>query len=133
MQDTKNGRTHSVPLSPLAMQLIEEAQPHERNGFLLPNTKGVAMSKTILPKAMSRLDWQDSPVTPHDLRRTALTGISRLGFNRLVQDKIANHVDNSIGGIYDRHDYMEEKRRALEMLCSCVQPRTYLQIKYKSL
>lgn len=112
--DTKNGRTHSVPLSPLAMQLIEEAQPHKRNGLLLPNTKGAVMAKTILPKAMTRLDWPELPATPHDLRRTTITEISRLGFNRLTQDKIANHIDKSIGGIYDRHDYMKEKRQALE-------------------
>lgn len=114
MQNTKNGKAHSVPLSELALQVIEEAKPHQRNRLLLPNTKGAVMGKSILSRAFARLDWPDLPATPHDLRRTAITEISRLGFNRLVQDKIANHVDNSIGGIYDRHDYMKEKRQALD-------------------
>ena len=111
--DTKNGLTHIVPLSPLAMQLIEEAQPHKRNGLLLPNTKGALMAKSILPKAMTRLDWQDLAATPHDLRRTATTQISLLKFNRLIQNKITNHVDKSIADIYDQNDYEKEKRQAL--------------------
>jgi integrase len=52
--------------------------------------------------------------TPHDLRRTAATIISELGFNRLVVDKILNHKDRTVGGIYDRHTYDAEKRQALE-------------------
>ena len=97
-----------------APQVIEEARPHQRNSLLFPNTKGKVTGKSILPKAMSRLDWPELPATAHDLRRTAITEISKLGFNRLVQDRIANHVDNSVGGIYDRHDYMKEKRQALD-------------------
>ena len=112
--DPKNSRTHLVPLSEMALQVIEEAQPHIRNGLLLPNTKGVIMGKSILPKALERLKWPESPATPHDLRRTLTTGISRLGFNRFIQDRVTNHTDNSIGGVYDRYDYMKEKRQALD-------------------
>jgi len=114
MEDTKNGRAHEVPLSPLAMEILEQVRPHSRNDLLFPNGRDAVMHDAILPKCMQRMPWPDLPATPHDLRRTAITGISKLGFNRLVQDKIANHVDRSIGGIYDRHDYMAEKRQALE-------------------
>ena len=114
MEDTKNGRAHEVPLSPMALEIIEQARPHSRNGILFPNLKGEIMAGGILPRAMSRMDWPDKPATPHDLRRTCITGISKLGFNRMVQDKVANHIDKTVGGIYDRHDYMPEKRAALD-------------------
>lgn len=52
--------------------------------------------------------------TPHDLRRTAATIISELGFNRLIVDKILNHKDLIVGGIYGRHSYDNEKREALQ-------------------
>lgn len=39
---------------------------------------------------------------------------SELGFNRLVVDKILNHKDRTVGGIYDQHTYDAEKRQALE-------------------
>ncbi len=114
MEDTKNGRKHEVPLSPMALEVISQARLFSRNGLLFPNTKDAATHHSTLSQYMKRIDWPKERATPHDLRRTAITGISKLGFNRLVQDKIANHVDNSIGGVYDRHDYMKEKRQALE-------------------
>ena len=55
--------------------------------------------------------------TPHDLRRTAATGMARLGVTRLVIDKVLNHVSadrSTIAGVYDRHAYEGEKRCALE-------------------
>ncbi len=112
---TKNGLPHSVPLCPMALDLIDTAKPYSVNGLLFPNTKGGVMESQILSKVMERIAWDstDRP-TPHDLRRTFTTGISKLGFNRLIQDKVTNHKDNSVGGIYDRNDYQKEKRQALE-------------------
>lgn len=114
IENTKNGRTHLVPLSPMALEIIEQARPYSRNGLLFPNSKNEIMHSSTLPQCMNRLRWPDQPATPHDLRRTCITGISKLGFNRLVQDKVSNHIDSTIGGVYDRHDYMPEKRAALD-------------------
>ena len=112
---TKNGLPHTVPLCPMALDLIDTAKPYSVNGLLFPNTKGDVMESQIISKVMERIAWDstDRP-TPHDLRRTFTTGISKLGFNRLIQDKVTNHKDNSVGGIYDRNDYQKEKRQALE-------------------
>jgi integrase len=55
--------------------------------------------------------------TPHDLRRTCASNLAALGFSRVVQDKVLNHVAkdrSSIAGVYDRHAYAVEKRQALE-------------------
>ena len=116
MDDTKNGKAHAIPLSELALEVIKEAKPYRNNGYLFPGAKkdSTMIGINTLPRAMKRMEWPELPATAHDLRRTAITEISRLGFNRLVQDKIANHVDNSIGGVYDRHDYMKEKQQALD-------------------
>ena len=43
--------------------------------------------------------------------------MGELGFSRLIQDKVLNHVttdNSSISGVYDRYSYMREKREALE-------------------
>lgn len=53
----------------------------------------------------------------HDLRRTLATGLQRFGVSREVTEAVLNHVSGSISGIarvYQRHDYKEEKRAALE-------------------
>jgi integrase len=57
---------------------------------------------------------QEDRPTVHDIRRTVGTMLGKLGFNRLVQDKVLNHKDRGVGGIYDRHSYDREKRAALE-------------------
>jgi integrase len=48
--------------------------------------------------------------TSHDLRRTVGTGMEKLGCSRVVQDRILNHVDSSISGIYDQHGYDDEAK-----------------------
>ncbi|MBF0448792.1 MAG: tyrosine-type recombinase/integrase [Magnetococcales bacterium] len=52
--------------------------------------------------------------TPHDLRRTAASHMTKMGISRLVVSKILNHVDSSVTAIYDRHSYDKEKRHAMD-------------------
>ena len=47
-------------------------------------------------------------------QRADATLITELEFNRLVVDKLLNHKDQMVGGVYDRHSYDKEKRQALE-------------------
>ena len=54
--------------------------------------------------------------TPHDLRRTALTAIARLKFGRDAMDRIANHKEDGVTDVYDRHGYAEEDRKIMEAL-----------------
>ncbi|MEE8587264.1 MAG: tyrosine-type recombinase/integrase [Acidobacteriota bacterium] len=53
--------------------------------------------------------------TPHDLRRTAASGMAALGTPRDTLSKILNHksADGSVTAIYDRYDREAEMRRAL--------------------
>jgi hypothetical protein len=47
----------------------------------------------------------------------ARSGMARLGINLPVIEKVLNHSSGSFGGIvgvYQRHDFADEKRRALE-------------------
>ncbi|MBM4345178.1 MAG: tyrosine-type recombinase/integrase [Deltaproteobacteria bacterium] len=52
--------------------------------------------------------------SPHDLRRTAASHMTGMGFSRLVVSKILNHVERGVTAVYDRHSYDREKREALE-------------------
>jgi integrase len=54
----------------------------------------------------------------HDLRRTAVSGMARLGVAPHIADKILNHQSGSISGVaavYQRHDFMEERRAAIDV------------------
>lgn len=53
----------------------------------------------------------------HDLRRTAVTGLARLGVKLEVIERAVNHVSESFGGIvsvYQKHTFSDEIRDALE-------------------
>ena len=58
-----------------------------------------------------------APWILHDLRRTAATGMARLNFPPHVVDKVLNHMSGTIRGvaaIYNRFEYLDERRAALE-------------------
>jgi integrase len=138
----KNGIAHRVPLSPAALGLIEEARAVARQAeidraeklpgaeprepeWLFPSPRGGGSIEPkavnhALRKAMDLTGRGKGPaiklknVTPHDLRRTAASGMTALGINRLVVSKVLNHVETGVTAVYDRHSYDAEKRHALE-------------------
>ena len=52
--------------------------------------------------------------TPHDLRRTAATRMTEMGIPRFIVQRILNHTEQGVGRVYDRYEYLKEKRAALE-------------------
>ncbi|WP_322789110.1 tyrosine-type recombinase/integrase [Thiohalocapsa halophila] len=50
----------------------------------------------------------------HDLRRTAATNISALGYPDEMVGRILNHVNRTVTARYNRHAHLDEKRQALE-------------------
>ena len=40
--------------------------------------------------------------------------MGKLGILRFIIARVLNHADRTVTGIYDRYEYLEEKRRALE-------------------
>jgi integrase len=117
---TKSGRPHAVPLSPLAMTTLA-GLPH-LGVYVFTTTgdrpiSGYSKAKADLDRAVAetRKKAKDLPSwTIHDLRRTCATEMARLGIGRLTISKILNHSDASITGVYDRFDYLPEKRHALD-------------------
>jgi hypothetical protein len=53
----------------------------------------------------------------HDLRRTCVSGMARLGVAPHVADKVLNHQSGTISGVaavYQRHEFLEERKGALD-------------------
>jgi integrase len=119
---TKSGRAHVVPLSSLAMTALAELPRIGAYVFTSGGHKpirGYSKAKADLDKAVvatrKKAKAKDLPGwTIHDLRRTAATTMAQLGVARLTVDKVLNHADQGVTAIYDRHEYLLEKWRALE-------------------
>ena len=136
----KNGVAHIVPLAPvvvdeldrltLARQIVAkaekpDAQSWPKVGPVISIRGKVALScfsqaKTALDGEVLKARKEAGALEPwrvHDLRRTLATGLQRLGVRFEVTEAVLNHVSGArsgVAGIYQRHDWREEKRSALE-------------------
>ena len=120
---TKNSRHHDVPLSDLAVSLLEEVISHSGYSeyvFRSPRFKSQPIDRKVLTRAWARARKQlgMDDVVMHDFRRTCATGLQKLGVRLEVTEAVLNHKSGSVSGIvaiYQRHDWKEEKREALEL------------------
>jgi integrase len=127
----KNKKPHDVPLSEAARTVLAGLpRMHNKKGYLFCTdgehaVSGFSRAKRRLDAAMlevarketSNAELEIQSWWMHDLRRTAASGMARLGINLPVIEKVFNHVSGSFGGIvgvYQRHNFADEKRSALE-------------------
>jgi integrase len=111
----KNNRAHQIPLSPQAVAIIEALPRTGEYLFSLGRhpINGFTRAKQRFDKLCPVRDW-----VLHDIRRCVASGLARLGVNLPVIEKVLNHVSGSFAGvvgIYQRHDFAGEKRKALEL------------------
>ena len=116
----KNGKAHNVPLSKLALTLLDQLfRLAGTSDYLLPSptVKDAPIRAAALTRCMTRnrAHFGLEAFNVHDLRRTAASGMTALGVPRLHVSKVLNHSGRDITAIYDRHDYFDEKRAALDL------------------
>jgi integrase len=97
------------PLSAAARQLIVGNSPRP---FGVSDFTGF---KAKLDAASGVSGWRI-----HDLRRTARSLMSRAGVSSDVAERCLGHVIGGVRGVYDRHEYLEEKRQAYEKLAALI-------------
>jgi integrase len=144
----KNGtaRPHSVPLTADILAILANLPRFDRGEYLFSARDGarpiwgsdrakqrldVRMLRTLRALARQRGEDPSKVKLPawvnHDLRRTLRSRLSELRVNADVAEAILAHVKPGIRGVYDRYEYMDEKRHALELwatrLRSLVQPQ----------
>ena len=117
---SKNGSGYTLPLGSLALAELANVWPNhepdpghlllgrnERAGF-----RGFSKLKARLDAASKLGGWRF-----HDLRRTARTGMTRLGVPRDHAEAAINHLSgrSKLERTYDRHDYATEIVAALSL------------------
>jgi integrase len=120
----KNGIEHLVPLCPWASAIITGLPRFAGSEFVFTTNgrtsiSGFSKAKTALDAAITEANG-GTPIPSwrlHDLRRSMASTMARLGVALPVVEKLLNHVSGTfsgVQGIYQRHDFAEEKRQALE-------------------
>jgi integrase len=113
---TKNRREHTLPLSPMALAIIER-QPHREGrdlifGYGQGPFSGWSDAKADLDAKVKLKAWR-----LHDLRRSMATHLAELGVQPHIIEAILNHYSghrSGVAGIYNKAKYLEEMRAALE-------------------
>lgn len=124
---TKNGRTHVVPLSPLAVTTIQSVKRVLNSPFIFSGTGTTAFSgfsalKTRIDKQIEAVkkeypsQYSGHFIEPwrfHDLRRTFKTGLAELGIGSDVRDALVNHTKQGVDAHYDHAELTRGKREAM--------------------
>src|SRR3984893_3117463 len=112
---TKNAKAHVVHLSEQSIDVLKRAH---RRGPLVFSPLGTkpfqefSRAKSVLDQLSGVSGWR-----LHDLRRTCVSGMARLGVAPHVADKVLNHQSGTISGVaavYQRHEFLAERRAALD-------------------
>jgi integrase len=127
--NSKTGRDFTVPLSPAAVGWFKELHAFSCGSpFVLParqprrrrNHGGDVHFEqralnSMLHKLCDKLGDKVRRFTPHDLRSTARSHLAALGVHVIVAERCLNHSLGGLIAVYDQHDYMTERRAALEL------------------
>lgn len=110
--DMKAGTAHVVPLSSAVVKLLkaQRAAVGRDATYVLEGGR----SRRLRHGVTEAIGLED--FAPHDLRRTAATIMARAGVQRFVIGRVLGHIDRTVTNVYDRHEYLSEKRVALETL-----------------
>jgi len=100
----------------MRVQTLDGLPKIGRHAFTYNGTKpftDFTTAKARLDATSGVKDW-----TLHDLRRTARSLLSRAGIAPDIAERCLGHVMPGVRGVYDRHEYHEEKKRAFEALAT---------------
>ena len=130
-ENSKNGRPHLIHLSAFAMKQLKTMKEYKDGPFLLSGRDPDAgMSDKTVSKAI-RDRIRKEPLkkrtprsgtlllaggewSPHDLRRTMASRMGDLGIEPHVIERCLNHAQQGIVGVYQRQEYMKERKAAFE-------------------
>lgn len=76
----------------------------KRFGHVSPDTLNLALKQRPI---------DIDPFTVHDFRRTARTHLSALGVAPDIAERSLNHKIRGVRGVYDKYEYLPERRQAL--------------------
>jgi integrase len=120
---TKNGLPHIVPLSDMAMSILESVDMDGKE-FVFGRRADSGFSGWGDAKAMLDQEAKVAHWTLHDFRRTCSTRMGDEGVLPHVVEAVLNHASGNkagVAGTYNKATYLKEKREALSILASFVE------------
>jgi integrase len=119
---TKTSAALDIPLPVPAVDCLRELHRLAcGSAYVLPARKAQArmlphIAESTISAALGKVRPHmpgSAAFTTHDLRRTARTHLAALGVDAHIAERCLNHRLKGVEGIYNRHDYFEERQDAL--------------------
>ncbi|HPF23420.1 MAG TPA: tyrosine-type recombinase/integrase [Hyphomonas sp.] len=107
----KSNRDHVYPLTEPAMEIMR-AVPRHKGSHVFTLTGG---KKSFQGKLFTK-----ESITPHDTRRTVTSIMAANGVPNELRKRVIGQATDVLDQIYNRHDYAEEKRAALELVAKAL-------------
>jgi integrase len=115
-QKTKNGKEYWIYITPALREILDRRAAEsnrQRSVFTSAKTEGEAVRFLSYHTKKVRKLSGIPDIRPHDLRRTARTHVSMLGFSDEIGEALLNHSKKGVTAVYNRNPYEREKREAL--------------------
>jgi integrase len=125
---TKNGHEHRLPLTAMALEIIQGAVARSPDSAFLFKSPARLADRRLDDKAVTHA-WSDmrdtvglGDVTVHDIRRTCATLAGQNGFDDFQIELVLNHRTgrSKTASIYNRAAYDEPKLEVLQAVQSAV-------------
>jgi integrase len=115
----KNNKQHFIPLPGPALDILRSVPRIDGCPYVFSakGTLPLNNPSNLKPIIDARLPKNMPHWTLHDLRRTGASGMAKIGISIPVIEKVLNHTSGTfrgIVGVYQRHDFADEKRAALD-------------------
>jgi integrase len=130
----KQARAHAVPITDALATVLNDIPRFNGGTYVFSTTngesavwmgskikKGLDRRMLLTLRALARMRGEDQnsvellPFVNHDIRRTVRSRLSRLKVTEEAREAVLAHARPGIKGVYDLHDYLDEKREALEL------------------
>jgi integrase len=113
----KKDRPHLIPLSKQALAMFEELKGLASGSEWVFPSRGTLeqpIAHSTLNQAVRSLELGVRDFVLHDFRRTASTHLHEAGFNSDWIEKALAHETKGIRGVYNRAQYLEQRREMLQ-------------------
>ena len=122
---TKTRVPHAIPLPGMANEILDRLKPYPNGQYFKGKNRKKQNDKPPSDNAINQMCGRyaketGAPIfTPRDLRRTWKTLAGKAGLSKEIRDRLQNHVSGDVSSKhYDRYDYMNEKRAAMDQWCA---------------
>ena len=111
---TKLDKTHLVPLSTIAIDLLNSMPRLEACDLVFPSSRNNNYPVSGFGKVKKRICTFETDWRLNDLRRTVRINFTRLEIDYMICNKVLGYIDQSFEGHYDPQDYRKQKKNALD-------------------